>query len=280
MGFLGEEEATQKRGELIELGYTIVPGVMADPFLSEVRNWTDEVMDRVEVDPRFRYQGSDVQIMTPERWPKDREQTDRNYPDPFVERVVDLPEALQICEDLGLEGTQGHGNLIILSKPPFGPPLYWHQDHMNWNHPESLAPWPIKVFLSYYMTDTTKENGCLRVLPGTHLKRIPLHDDLPNAHEPEIQAIEDLNHPVFQDHPDAIDVPLKAGDLVIADSRMLHAAWPNKTDKRRTLVLLWHDVFPFPSIPSWWEGEVPEEIRNPESNIEVERTRMPGDYLK
>ena len=130
------------------------------------------------------------------------------------------------------------------------------------------------------MTDTTPENGCLRVLPGTHIKRIPMHDMLSNAHEPEIQAIDDLDHPVFQDHPDAIDVPLKAGDLVIADSRMLHAAHANQTDQRRTLVLLWHDVFPYPSVPSWWEGEVPKEIGEWETEISVERTRRPGEYLK
>jgi ectoine hydroxylase-related dioxygenase (phytanoyl-CoA dioxygenase family) len=195
---LSRKESVQKRDELIELGYTIVPGVMQDPFLSEVREWTDAVMDRVEVDPKFRYQGSDVQIMTPERWPESRERTDRNFPDAFVERISELPEAKQICRDLGLEGIRSHQNAILLSKPPFGPPLYWHQDHMNWNHPESLAPWPLKVFLSYYMTDTTKKNGCLRVLPGTHLKRIPLHDNLPNAHEPEIQAIEDLDHRHFR----------------------------------------------------------------------------------
>ena len=48
------------------------------------------------------------------------------------------------------------------------------------------------------------------------------------------------------DHPDAIDVPLKAGDLIIADARLLHAAWPNQTAQRRTLVLAWHGVFPVP----------------------------------
>ena len=277
---LNEDEAIKKRDELTSDGYTLVPGVMKDPFLSEVREWTEAVFDRVEVDPKYRYQGSDVHVSSPRSWPADREQTDHAFPDPIVQRISDLPEAKQVRDALMLEGVRSNGGAILLSKPPFGPPLYWHQDHMNWNHPESAAPWPIKVFLSYYMTDTTPENGCLRVLPGTHIKRIPMHDMLPNAHEPEIQAIDDLDHPVFQDHPDAVDVPLKAGDLVIADSRMLHAAHANQTDQRRTLVLLWHDVFPYPSVPSWWEGEVPKEIGEWETEISLERTRRPGEYLK
>ena len=87
------------------------------------------------------------------------------------------------------------------------------------------------------MSDTTRENGCLRVIPGTHRKRIPLHDVLPDAHGSEIQAINDLDHPIFMDHPDSVDVPLTSGDLIIADARLLHAAWPNQTAQRRTLVL-------------------------------------------
>ena len=29
----------------------------------------------------------------------------------------------------------------------------------------------------YYLVDTTPENGCLRVLAGSHLKRHPVHDN-------------------------------------------------------------------------------------------------------
>lgn len=82
-----------KREELVELGYVVVPGIMQDPFLFEIRGWTDTVMDRVEVDQKFWYQGSDVSIMTPGRWPVDREPTDRSFPDPFVECISDLSEA-------------------------------------------------------------------------------------------------------------------------------------------------------------------------------------------
>jgi hypothetical protein len=51
------------------------------------------------------------------------------------------------------------------------------------------------------------------------------------------------------------------GDLIIGDARLLHAAWPNTTDTRRTCVLAWHNCFNFPQPPSWWVGDVPEEIQ-------------------
>ena len=49
---------------------------------------------------------------------------------------------------------------------------------MHWNDPLSLTPWPQTMFLSYYLQGLTVENGCLQVIPGSHLRRTPLHDDL------------------------------------------------------------------------------------------------------
>ena len=42
------------------------------------------------------------------------------------------------------------------------------------------------------------------------------------------------------DAPGAIDVEVKAGDLVLGDARVLHAAHPNNSDKRRTLITMWY----------------------------------------
>jgi ectoine hydroxylase-related dioxygenase (phytanoyl-CoA dioxygenase family) len=86
---------------------------------------------------------------------------------------------------------------------------------------------------------------------------------LPDAHSQELADAPDpsaVHADVFADVPDAIDIPLAAGDLIIGDARLLHAAWPNNTDVRRTCVLAWHDVFTFPQPPTWWDGDIPEEV--------------------
>ena len=106
-----------------------------------------------------------------------------------------------------------------------------------------------------------------------------LHDLLPDAHGEELQALEDLTHPAFADYPDAVDVPLGAGDLLIADARLLHAAWPNRSDRRRTLLLAWHDVLSFPAPPSWWTGEIPDAVTNADPTAQYESTRTPGHYI-
>ena len=98
------------------------------------------------------------------------------------------------------------------------------------------------------------------------------------AHGEEIQQADD-SHPAFAEHPDEVDICVGAGDLVVADARVLHAAWPNQTDQRRPLVLLWWSVFPFPRVPSWWEGAIPAEIQT-DPDAAYEPTRIPGEYLR
>ena len=41
------------------------------------------------------------------------------------------------------------------------------------------------------------------------------------------------------EQPGAVDVPVKAGDLVIGDSRLYHSAYENRSDERRTCVTMW-----------------------------------------
>ena len=282
MQILTREEALKKRAELIELGYTSVSGLMEPGLLAELRTWSDDVFQRLPVDPKLRYQGSDLHVYTERKWEQMEAAADeRRFPDPIVAKVIDQPRQMAVCRELGLEDLTAHDVIILLSKPAFGPPLYWHQDYMNWNSPASATPWPTVIFLSYYMTDTTRANGCLRVIPGSHRRRLDLHDSIPDAHGPEIQSIDDRgNHPAFADRDDAVDLPLKAGDLVIADARLMHGAWPNQTDRRRTLVLAWHTVFPFPRPPSWWADEIPDVVAEADPAAAYEGTRTPGAFLE
>lgn len=277
---LSKEAALAKRNELVELGYTILPNVMPKSLLDEFRIWSDDLFKRITVDPKYRYQGSDLHVYTAEKWAEmGVEPNEKRFADLIVGKLINQPLQNALCQQMGLEGLKSSGGIIVLSKPAYGPPLYWHQDFMDWNSPIAATPWPTRIFLSYYMTDTNRENGCLRVIPGTHRKRIDLHDTLPDAHEAEIQAIDDLNHPVFADRPDAIDVPMKAGDLIIADARLMHGAWPNQTDQRRTLLLAWHDVFSFPNPPSWWTDDIPDVVKNADLNATYERTRTPSHHI-
>ena len=56
----------------------------------------------------------------------------------------------------------------------------------------------------------------------------------------------------FQRAEGEVDVPVKAGDVVMGSARLLHAAHGNKSDQRRTNITLWY-------YPDY--ANLPESIR-------------------
>ena len=69
------------------------------------------------------------------------------------------------------------------------------------------------IFLMSYLDDTSRENGHLRLLPGTHRRWHQLHG-MGEAHTRNINRMDDEHDPRFADYPGEVDVPVKAGDLV------------------------------------------------------------------
>ena len=161
------------------------------------------------------------------------------FDDVFFAKLVSYPPALSVLSNLGFNRPTWSSGFVI-SKPPRSPGLFWHQDWWGWDEPCSYAPPPQQIFLMYYLVDTDRQNGCLRVIPGSHLQRHSLHEQVDNAHTDELRSLTDPEHPAYKPARGELDVPVRAGDLVIGDSRLLHAAHGNKSDIRRTVITLWY----------------------------------------
>lgn len=262
---LSPERAREKRDFMVREGYVLIENVLSEGFLTELHEETERLIAG-HVEPHdLRYQGQHINVAAAENT--------------VIDRLLTWERTRQALADLGFGDFRPHGTIIVLTKEAGGPPLYWHQDWMEWNDPLSVSPWPQKIALNYYLGDTTRENGCLKVIPGSHLKRYPLHDRLVPAHEQGARFI-DEDHPVmFGDDPDQVYVTVKAGDLVLLDSRILHAAERNRTDQRRTLVLAWHSR-PNDTVPDYWQGEIPEAIAQRKPEAKYEGSRIPEEYLK
>ena len=258
------EEGTRKREQLTRDGYCHIEGVLSDEFLDELRRESDRLLDSAEFQPEWRYQGSDIHVDTREN--------------AVMRRLLDWPATRMWMRAMQLVDFTPNGTIHVLSKPPGGPPLYWHQDWDTWNDPFSLAPWPQQLFLSYYLVDTDRANGCFRVIPGTHLKRIPLHGQVEAPHQRTAWFADEKDPHMFGDHPDAVDVPVRGGDLVIGEARLLHSARGNNSGERRTLLLGWH-MRPA-TVPDYWTDDVPDPILARTSDAQYDNTRIPGAYLE
>ncbi|MEM7028579.1 MAG: phytanoyl-CoA dioxygenase family protein [Chloroflexota bacterium] len=218
----------EKRDQLIRDGFCIIENVLEPEMVTKLNHmstWTIAQEDEAHFE-RHRAQGCIIPY-----W---------KYPHSAFTEVITYPRAMLAFADLGFAQPKFWSGFVI-SKPPQSPPLYWHQDGVLWDHPISYTDQPQQYFMMYYLVDTSPKNGCLRVIPGSHLRRHTLHDMNRNAHESDTvgRAI-NMDHQAFQKTEGEIDVPVRAGDVVIGDSRLLHSAHANQSDQWRTVLTIWY----------------------------------------
>jgi Phytanoyl-CoA dioxygenase (PhyH) len=106
----------------------------------------------------------------------------------------------------------------------------WHQDGHYWPI-RPLANCTVWVALE----PSTKENGCLRVIPGSHTGK-QLH---PHLHEDRTDLT--LNQRMADgsfDEDEAVDIELEPGQMSLHDIYMVHGAKANMSGVRRTGVAL------------------------------------------
>jgi hypothetical protein len=195
------EEVLELRRSLVDDGFCIVPSLMPTAMVERVREWSDALLD----DPghpewSVKFQGDVEFVQSPRKAAGNqaRANSTNHSSHPIIEEIFDLPAAKAVADAIGLENMHSDDEtVILLSKYPGAPPLYWcarpgaprprwascahgltaaplrhrHQDLMNWDHAIAATPWPTRIFLNYYTVDTTKDNGCLRIIPGAQLGR-------------------------------------------------------------------------------------------------------------
>ena len=229
-----------RRQQLIEDGFCVFENTLEPGLVADLRRITEKaLMARSEEERgRHRTTGSMVPIVC----------------DPFFADIIAHPRALEALAMLGY-GNPVFSNGYIISKPPRSLRLFWHYDWFAWEDPRSYEPEPPQVFLMYYLSDTRPGNGCLRVIPGSHLNHNPLHDLLDQPHSENLQRGINLDSAEFSHRPDEIDVPIRAGDLLVGDARLLHATHPNDSDERRTVLTLWYQP-DLPSLPERMQAQM------------------------
>ena len=151
--------------------------------------------------------------------------------------LIASPALVGLLETCGASDLRFTGGFLI-SKPGGGPPLFWHQDWWGWDDSSAYQPRAQQLFAMIYLTDTSVENGCLRVIPRSHRLDHLLHH-LDTAHSGTMQAYKDPSNVAYADHPDQLAVPVRAGDVLVGDARLIHGAFANKTAEERPLLTLW-----------------------------------------
>lgn len=238
--------------QLQEQGYVVVKSALPESLLAELREVIEQSpigVASISDEHRYndRYQGDHLYIGFSDA---DMQRVGATRHDVYA-RLASSRGIIEALEGAGLRSVKYWAG-SVMSKPPAAPPLYWHHDWAFFDHPLSQQPAGHQIFAMIYLRDTSPANGCLRVIPGSHLKRLALHDELARlmaegegpAHGGWGQSspweTRGKASALFCDPPGAVDVCVRAGDCVIGDSRLLHATHPNSSAERRTGLTLWY----------------------------------------
>ncbi len=127
---------------------------------------------------------------------------------------------------------------LNLKRPFHGGPNPLHQDHPYWIEDNPHAARIATAIV--YLDDTTRENGCLEVVPGSHRQgEHPRRIDADAFGQLEMD-------PVANAHMERVAVEVPAGSVVLFGAFLAHATGPNTTDRDRRALLYSYQPASYP----------------------------------
>jgi phytanoyl-CoA hydroxylase len=134
------------------------------------------------------------------------------------------PKLLQVVKSLVGSDVALLQDMALLKPPLVGREKPWHQDSAYFKY----GPASLIVGTWTALDEATVENGCMHVIPGSHLEGGKAH-----YHDRDCQLPDDIVT-VEKD----VCVPLKAGGVLFFSSLIHHGTPPNRSAKSRKAVQL------------------------------------------
>ncbi len=145
-------------------------------------------------------------------------------------RVVDTMEAM-----LGGEVYHYHSKLTA-KEPLEGGAWEWHQDYGYWYHNGCVFPYMASMMLA--LDKTTRENGCLQVIRGSHHAGRVDHGVLPGEQVgADPRRVEEMLKTM-----ELIYCEMEPGDGLFFHSNVMHRSDQNRSPNRRWTVLFCYNA--------------------------------------
>ncbi len=204
-------------------GYLSVEQVLSDAEVQDLRRVTDEFVEK----SRQVTQHNEIFDLEPSHTPDDprlRRLKDPVKHHPTYKQTMHHPGILDIVSQLIGPDLRQNGTKLNMKLPEVGSPVEWHQDWAFYPHTNDDL-----LAVGVCIDAMTQENGCLLVVPGSHLG--PVYD-----HHYDGAFAGAITDPNFK--PENV-VPLEvgAGGITIHHARALHASAPNHSKYPRRFLL-------------------------------------------
>ena len=194
------------RGQYDRDGYVVVRNVIDQDLVEEGRRHIEWLLER---HPGLRPEQLHHSLMTD---------------DPFWVRLVSDDRLLDVAQQFVGPNIALFASHYIAKRPFDGQAVLWHQDGSYW----PLEPMEV-VTLWLALDDSTPENGCMRVIPGT--QDMELQEMKPRTEVDNVLSSGMDDSAV--DESKAVDLILGRGDVSIHHPNVVHGSNANTSPKWR-----------------------------------------------
>ena len=194
------------RGQYDRDGYVVVRNVIDQDLVEEGRRHIEWLLER---HPGLRPEQLHHSLMTD---------------DPFWVRLVSDDRLLDVAQQFVGPNIALFASHYIAKRPFDGQAVLWHQDGSYW----PLEPMEV-VTLWLALDDSTPENGCMRVIPGT--QDMELQEMKPRTEVDNVLSSGMDDSAV--DESKAVDLILGPGDVSIHHPNVVHGSNANTSPKWR-----------------------------------------------
>ena len=131
--------------------------------------------------------------------------------------------------------------LILKQRTP-GAWFDWHQDFPAFPHTNFDL-----LIVTVYLDDSTPDNGCLTVIPGSH-RLGPLAHRFTFDGAPRTQLVDPS---AVGDRSRWLKTPVPAGGIQVHHANLLHSSEANGTDRPRSALQLWYRAADNVQVGGW-----------------------------
>jgi hypothetical protein len=157
----------------------------------------------------------------------------RSYPArllPSFDRLIRHPRLVAAVSQILGPDLLAWGSGLFIKEPASPSFVSWHQDLTYWGLDEAN-----EVTAWVALSPSTVESGCMRFVPGSHLKRLVPHVD---SFATDNLLTRGQEIAVEVDEAAAVDIVLEPGQASLHHGHLFHASGPNRSSVRRVGVAI------------------------------------------
>ena len=152
-----------------------------------------------------------------------------HFTDPWLFRYLTHPRVLDVVEGFIGPDIVLWSSHFIAKPGGDGKAVPWHTDGSYWG--KRLHPMEV-ITLWLAVDESTVENGCMRVIPGSHIEAQRVLDEY-EAVDRRTNVFPTRLKPELIDETKAVDLELAEGECSMHDAWTVHGSNPNHSSKRR-----------------------------------------------